>query len=378
VEPAATAGTPPRPKPGDGRRRVFLLVLDCADWRFVQYLRARGELPVLDHLLRTGHRAVLESRPAFTAAALDSLVFPEQRRNLSPVGVIHQLGVELAGNTFIEENPFAGLAWLLPESRTLFERLGAGEHTAVNLLFSVGNLRGGDHGERVGPGGEKGRFTDWRSRRPLTPEERRLFVDAELGENPRIWIEEAAAALDAAENVAGDPAIDLLALRVPSLDPATHSSFSTLQSAGQDDARHWLFDLYRYLDHRLGALHRRLDGDDVLVVMSDHGIRTSLEHSPWAFFVAVGPGLPPGRTPGTPHLRGIPRMLAELLGVETGWPATGIEGWVGELDGGELEGAGPPVAETPGDPSRNNRRAEAGPGPSEPTTARSADDAQRP
>jgi len=377
--PVASTTTQPFPEPGDGQRRVFFLILDCADWRFVQYLRTRGELPVFDHLLRTGHRAVLESRPAFTAAALDSLVFPEQRRNLSPVGVIHQLGVELAGNTFIEENPFAGLAWLLPESPTLFERLGAGDHAAVNLLFSVGNLRGGDHGERVGPHGEKGRFTDWRSRRPLDPDERRLFADAELGENPRIWIEEAAAALDAAENVAEDPSIDLLALRVPTLDPATHSSFSTLQRAGQDDARHWLYDLYRYLDHRLGGLRRRLDGDDVLVVASDHGIRTSLEHSPWAFFVAVGPGLPPGRTPGTPHLRGIPRMLAELLGVETRWPATGIEGWVRELDGVGLGGGGAPGSETPGGPSRNKRRDDgAGPRPSEPTTARSADDAQRP
>ena len=38
----------------DGRRRVFLLLLDCGDWRIVQYLRARGELPTLGALLQTG------------------------------------------------------------------------------------------------------------------------------------------------------------------------------------------------------------------------------------------------------------------------------------------------------------------------------------
>ena len=32
----------------DGSRRVILIMLDCADWRLIQYLRTRGELPVLD------------------------------------------------------------------------------------------------------------------------------------------------------------------------------------------------------------------------------------------------------------------------------------------------------------------------------------------
>ena len=82
IEVAIVPGEPATPvahrrgvrRPADGRRRVFTLVLDCADWRIVQYLRARGELPVLTGLLASGRRAVLHSRPALTAAAMQALV----------------------------------------------------------------------------------------------------------------------------------------------------------------------------------------------------------------------------------------------------------------------------------------------------------------
>ena len=70
--------------------------------------------------------------------------------------------------------------------------------------------------------------------------------------------------------------------------------------------------------------------------MSDHGIRTAMEHDEDAMFVAVGEGIPRGRAPGRPHLRGLPRVLAELFDVETDWPKTGIAPW--------LEGDRPSVA----------------------------------
>jgi hypothetical protein len=38
-----------------------------------------------------------------------------------------------------------------------------------------------------------------------------------------------------------------------------------------------------------------------------------------------------GRIPESPDLRGTGLMLAELFGVETGWPATGMETWVPEI-----------------------------------------------
>jgi hypothetical protein len=106
-------------RPGDGRRRVALLLLDCADWRLIQYLRARGELPVLSELLARGHHAVLLSDPPLTAAAMEALVWPERSGDASFVGLLHRLGVELGGLASVGENPFAPLSWLLPEASDL-------------------------------------------------------------------------------------------------------------------------------------------------------------------------------------------------------------------------------------------------------------------
>ena len=61
--------------------------------------------------------------------------------------------------------------------------------------------------------------------------------------------------------------------------------------------------------------------------MSDHGIRTAMEHAREALFIAAGPGIPKGRAPGAPELAGVPRALADLLGVETDWRDTGVAPW---------------------------------------------------
>ncbi len=81
------------------------------------------------------------------------------------------------------------------------------------------------------------------------------------------------------------------------------------------------------MDLRLRQLYQALDANDVLVVMSDHGIRSALEHDP-ALFIAAASGLSSQRVPGEPELRGVPRLLADLLGVQTEWPKSGIEAWV--------------------------------------------------
>lgn len=315
-----------RRRSGDGRRRVFVVVLDCADWRLLQYLRARGEMPVLDHLLRHGYRAVVESRPAFTAAAMKALAFPDTKDSLSPVGVVHSLGAEIAGLNFVGRNPFSALGWLLPERPSLFEAIGAGEHVAVNLLFAEGGIEAGRHGEMLGPRGRRRTFTRHPPEKPLA----RSFEAAD--EQDRILLEEAAADFDTLLDAVGQKEIDFLMLRVASLDIATHRGFPFVSKTAQDDGTAPVFSFYRYLDLRLGELQTSLDQDDVLVVMSDHGIRTGMEHDPRSVFVAVGPGIPPGRAPGMPPLRGVPRLLAHLAGVETDWPASGMEGW--PADGG--------------------------------------------
>jgi hypothetical protein len=314
-----------RARPGDGRRRVFVLVPDCGDWRLVQYLRARGELPVMDALVAEGYRAVLESDPPVTAAAMEKLVWPTRGRDVSFLGELNRLGLELAGLASVGRNPLGFLAAVLPEGASLFETVARGPYTTANLLFSHGGIDAGravvrgPHGaERPGPS-----LAAWRD---LTPSEAREWAHA-TSDRAREHARTIAAEMDAAVEIARAGEIDLTLLRIEPLDLLTHELFGELASTRQDDGRSGLLDAYRYLDRRTGELWNALDADDVLIVLSDHGARTVMEHSDDAILVAVGGGIAPGRAPGRPEIAGVPRALASLLGVETAWPDTGVATW---------------------------------------------------
>ncbi len=321
--------------PGDGRRRVSLVLLDCGDWRIVQYLRTRGELPILDALIGSGHRAVLESDPPLTAAALEALVWPGRPSGDSFVGLVHRMGVELSGLASVGENPFEALSWLLPESRDLFATLGSGPRTTANLLLAHGGIRAGRHGEVTGPNGAHRRTPIGRAERDLTPAERARWpgLARPPSERDASYLRTIAAELDVAREIADAGEIDFMALRVEALDILTHAHFADAARDGQDDGRGLLFDVYRYIDARLEELSSALDADDVLIVMSDHGIRTAMEHSREGLFVATGEGIPHGRAPGRPALRGVSRAVADLLQVATDWPDTGVAPWAGALAG---------------------------------------------
>jgi hypothetical protein len=313
-------------RPGDGHRRVSVILLDCGDWRIVQYLRARGELPILDALVRSGTSGVLESNPPLTAAALEAIVWPDRRSAASFAGIVHQLGTELAGLASIGENPFEALAWLLPEERDFFSVVGAGDLSAANLLFAHGGMHGGRHSEVTGPDGARRRVSLGSSARDLDASERAGFpgLAGVRAARDRAHLRTIAAQMDTAEALVAARELDLFALRIESLDLLTHAHFAEAVQDGQDDGNRLLFDVYRYLDARLRGLQAALDADDLLVVMSDHGIRTAMEHDENALFILTGPGVPVARLAGTPSLRGVPRALAQLLGVETAWPDAGL------------------------------------------------------
>jgi len=314
---------------GDGRRRVILLLLDCGDWRIVEYLRARGELPTLDALIRDGQRAVLDSDPPLTAAALEALVWPNRHGAASFVGLVHRIGIELAGLASVGENPLDGLSWVLPDDRDLFSVLGEGRHSVANLLLAHGSIRAGKHSEVTGPFGKKRRIPFKQSARDLHADERERWpaLAEELTASDALHIRTIAAEFDTAEEIVEAKEIDLLALRIEPLDILTHAHFAETVRDGQDDGENLLYSVYRYVDARIAEVHERIDADDVFIVMSDHGIRTAMEHSRHGIFVATGPGIPQGRVPGRPALRGVSVVLGNLLGVETDWPETGVAPW---------------------------------------------------
>ena len=322
----------PAERSADGRRRVIVAILDCADWRLVQYLRFRRELPVLDGLMRMGRRSVLISEPPFTAAAMRAIANPGDQGVSSFLGLLYQLGTEVEGLNFIGVNPFEPLRWVTPAGGDLFTALGGTQLAVVNMLHSYGPIQAGRNAQMIGPFGRLREISGLRGSRPLRLDERQRFPGLlEVDDAGRALIEEMAADFDALDSLVADPDADLVMLRVASLDVFTHSHFAPVVASGQDDGDRPLFWFYRYVDERLGGLFDALDDDDILIVMSDHGIRTALEHDKHCFFVAVGGGVPGGRIPDSPDLKGTGLMLADLFGVETEWPSTGLETWVADL-----------------------------------------------
>ena len=166
------------------------------------------------------------------------------------------------------------------------------------------------------------------SSRDLDQEERRKWPGlATESERDAVHLRTIAAEFDTAAEIAQAGEVDFLALRVESLDILTHSHFAQTARTGQDDAKNFLYELYRYIDTRLGEVHNLLDEDDIFIVMSDHGIRTSMEHSRHAMFVATGLGVPSGRAEGRPALRGVSAVVADLMGFDSSWPRTGVAPW---------------------------------------------------
>jgi hypothetical protein len=312
-------------RPGDGVRRVFTVVLDCGDWRLVQYLRARGELPTISAMIQQGRRAVLRSSPALTAAAMRALVHPGHDRSPGVVRWLHQLGLELSGLEAVGDNPLRFLEAVMPRSESLFEAVGAGPHTAANMLFSHGSIDAGQHAQLIGPRSARSELRLSRVVRPLSPEEKQVLGAPVETERYRRQLERIAGEFDAALELTRGETPDLVMLRIEALDLLTHALYSELAETRQDDGRGGLLDVYRYLDLRLAALQGEMDADDVLLVMSDHGIRNAMEHAEDAIFIAHGGGVVPGRVPGEPEIGGVPRVIADWLGVETDWPLAGFE-----------------------------------------------------
>lgn len=327
---------PAEARPADGKRRVFQVILDCGEWRTIRYGLARGELPFFRYLVSHGHRAVLESRPPSTAIAISKLVYPQKRGTRSFPELLLQLGREIEGLNFVGRNPFSALEWVLPEEAQLFETFAHRGLATVNLLHSYGSLQVGRNAQVVGPGDEVRQLPGYRSSRPLDESESALLFPASSGAGSageddgkmEPLLEEMAADFDLVAQLADERDIDFVALRVASVDILTHSRFQDLQRTGQDDGDLLLYRAYRYIDRRLAELSGRLDGDDVLIVMSDHGIRTPLEHDHRALFLALGAGIEPGRSPGSPPIQEVSGWIADLLGMKVDWPGAGPEDWI--------------------------------------------------
>jgi len=323
--------SPPRPPPftwapgpADGHPDVYVIILDCGDWRLVRYLQARGELPVISTLEAAGRAGVLTSVPAMTGTAMEKLTRPRVASTFSFLGYLDHMGAEIGGLSSVGHNPLEGLRWVLPDNPYILDLVGATDKVGANMLFSHGEkIEAGRNAELVGPRGARSTLDGLVLRRPLRPDELAVVH----GEDPvPDTVQDIAAELDSAVQLIQRRDIDLLLLRVEPVDLLTHRFYSFTAVAGRDDGQPYLYQVYRYLDLRLREVADAVDQDDVLIVMSDHGIQASMLHDPEAMFIAAGTGAPAGRLEGGPEIAGLPRALLDRLGVAVpeGWPDTGL------------------------------------------------------
>ena len=329
---ALEAPPPPRAPhvdqaPADGKRRVVVLVLDCADWRLVTHLLTAGQMPVMADLLDRGARGVLVSKPAFTAAAMQALSWPQGRPHAGWLGAVHQVGQEIAANDVWGLNPWSGLAWWLPKRPGTEEVLGAGPRRVANLLWAHGDVTAGRRARITGPLGAQRLLPARAARRPLTAQEAALVhtTDTEV----TALLESGVAVMDHTVALLANDTADILWVRVDALDTATHATLAQANTPGPAGAVAPLWDFYRLLDHALLGVLAALDKDDALVVLSDHGIINAMEHDPAALFVLLAPNITPKRIPDGLPLGFVARLVADLAGVSTPWPGEALSTAVG-------------------------------------------------
>ena len=163
------------------------------------------------------------------------------------------------------------------------------------------------------------------SRTLKSEEVQRFFPTSQITDLNRGLIHEIAADFDTLRSLAKRTEIDLVLFRVAATDIMTHTFLGDTTQPGGNHTTDLLLSAFRYADFRLGEIYSELDADDVLIVLSDHGAKTALEHDEQAVFFAVGDGILPQELEGAPEIGGLGRLLADLLGVQTDLPSTGFD-----------------------------------------------------
>jgi predicted AlkP superfamily phosphohydrolase/phosphomutase len=262
-------------------RRTLVIGLDGATWDVIDPLLARGELPALAGLLRRGTRAHLRSTiPPVTAAAWPSIV---TGKNPGRHGLFGFRTIPLSSGAdereFVSSRSIAGQTW--------FDGFGqAGQQVLayrVPLTYPVwpvnGSMVAGFPTPDLGP------YTYPDSLGPqlkeIRPQDHGIHSFEELHlAGPAEVLTMGDLFLEALEADVGrfldDPKYRLLMFVVSLNDYLQHRFWALHEAAaggtvavdGQDDP---IAEFYRRQDASIGHLLQRLDDEDLVMLVSDHG-----------------------------------------------------------------------------------------------------------
>ncbi len=298
----------------DGTRRVVVVVVDSGDWRYIQFGIAAGLLPTFGQLMRQGLHAVMLSDPPSTSEAMLRLMEPSPIPKDTPLR-LRRLGTQLQAAVGLPENPFESLRALSQTVRpTLVDVLGQ-ERRIVNLLNGHGVIRAGQQGI-FGPKGVE--LFEGQDRRELVAAD---GLDPGFAAQSKVYRDQfqiAARQFDLLESLVERKEAELYLYRYDPTDLLAHNHLRSWSNNGPIDVRSLFFDSYTYLDRRLKGVIERMDGDDVLLVISDHGTQNASNHDVRSLFLASGPGLE-STTIDSFAISALPAYLADLFGVAAPW-----------------------------------------------------------
>ena len=106
-------------------------------------------------------------------------------------------------------------------------------------------------------------------------------------------------------------------LRLPAYDVLSHSLFENKDSHSEGNLLLEVF--YIYFDQLIGKIRKDLDADDTLIIISDHGIQTSLQHDQISLFLAEGPNIPKNSQFARFDIQYFPKLLTSLV-LDQKWP----------------------------------------------------------
>ena len=298
----------------DGTRRVVVVVVDSGDWRYVQFGIAAGLLPVFGQLRGEGPHAVMISDPPSTSASMLRLMEPSPLPKDTPMR-LRRLGAQFQAAVGLSQNPLESLRAVSQTVRpTLIDVLGK-DYRIVNLLNGHGEIRAGQKGI-VGRGGVQ--LFENQDRRELVPSD---GLDAGFVAESSVYRDQfkmAAQQFDLLESLIATKTANLYLYRYDPTDILAHNHLPSWSNNGPIKAHSLFFDGYTYLDRRLRGIIERIDEDDVLLIISDHGTQNTANHDVRSLFLASGPGLKPTTIEGF-SISVLPAYLAILFGVDAPW-----------------------------------------------------------
>ncbi len=331
-------------RPGaDGKKRVLALWPDAGSWFLLNAYAHRGVMPNAARLLRQGTRAeMISTNPPFTSTAYRRMVEMEPSgTGPEDASLLRTVMIQLKGIPFLDG--------IFPDSLVAGEGAGKTIYTVMaehgvsgaNLVFSdqfvsaKNDLQTTD-GKKLEL--DESALYSSKEERAMDDDETAwvlrevLHVDPEAEKVRYETLEALSIFMLGIQNTEGKARagldawqkndLDFMLLRFPSVDILSHKYFETVEGSFVENP---MLETYRHLDDAIGRFVATLDGDDTLILVSDHGIAGTLHHHRSCILVMEGPGLPPGHALPTMPIGHFPAVVLSRFGLSEKTELLGAE-----------------------------------------------------